>query len=66
MIEVSLREHDGAMSRITTSEFIDDQPARFTSLAFEKTAGKAFRRTLIATALHENINAIAVLTHGTP
>ena len=35
-------------------------------MAFEKTAEKAFSRTLIATALHENINAIAVLIDGTP
>jgi len=35
-------------------------------LAFEKTAEKAFSRTLMATALHENISAIAVLIHGTP
>ncbi len=35
-------------------------------MAFEKTEGKAFSSTLIATALHENINAIAVLIDGTP
>ncbi len=54
------------MSGVIASEFIGDQPARFTSLAFEKTAEKAFRGTLIAAALHENINGIAVLVHGTP
>jgi hypothetical protein len=54
------------MRRIITSEFIGDHPARFTSLAFEKTAKKTFSRTPIATVLHENINAIAVLIHGTP
>ena len=58
--------HHGSMRRIITSEFIGHQPPGFTSLAFEKTAEKAFSRTLIATALHENINAIAVLIDGTP
>ena len=66
MVDVIHRGHDRPMSRIITSEFIGDQLSRFTSLAFEKTAEKAFSRTLIATALHENINAIAVLIDGTP
>ena len=66
VVDVIYRGHDRPMSCIITSEFIGDQPARFTSLAFEKTAEKAFSRTLIATALHENINAIAVLIDGTP
>jgi hypothetical protein len=66
MVDVIHRGHDRPMSRIITSEFIGDQLSRFTSLAFEKTAEKAFSRTLIATALHENINTLAVLIHGTP
>jgi len=66
VVDVIYRGHDRTMSSIITSEFIGDQPSRFTSLAFEKTAEKAFSRTLIATTLHENINAIAILIHGPP
>jgi hypothetical protein len=66
VVDVIDRGHDRPMSRIITSKFIGDQPAWLPALAFEKTAEKAFSRTLIATALHENINAIAVLIHGTP
>jgi hypothetical protein len=35
-------------------------------LPFEQAAEKPFRRPLIAAALHEDINGIAVLIHGTP
>ena len=66
VVDVMYRGHDHTMSRIITSEFIGNQPSRFTPLAFEKTAEKAFSHTLIGAALDENINAIAVLIHGTP
>jgi hypothetical protein len=66
VIDVCDGRHDRAMSRIITSEFIGDQPSRFTSLAFEKTAEKAFSRLSVAMALHQNINDIAVLIDGTP
>ncbi len=35
-------------------------------MAFDETAGKPFGRALIATTLHQNIKAIAVLIDGTP
>ena len=54
------------MRRIITSEFIGDQPSRFTSLAFEKTAKKTFSRTPIATTLHENVYGIPILINRTP
>lgn len=60
-VDVIYRGHDCPMSGIITSEFIGDQPARFTSLAFEQTAEKAFSRPLIATGLYQNINHIAIL-----
>jgi hypothetical protein len=66
VVDVLYRGHDRAMSGAIASEFVCDQPARFTSLAFEKTAEKAFSRTLIATALHQNINGIVVLINRTP
>ena len=66
VVDVIDRGHDRTISRIITSEFIGDQPARFTSLAFEKMAEKACSQTLIETTLHENINAAAVLIDGKP
>ncbi|MCA9422311.1 MAG: hypothetical protein KC587_17405 [Nitrospira sp.] len=35
-------------------------------MAFAQTAEKAFRRPLIATALYQNINHIAILVDPTP
>ncbi len=66
VVDVIYRGHDRTMSRIITSEFVGHQPPRFSPLAFDETAEKPFGRTLIATVLHENINAIAVLIDGTP
>jgi hypothetical protein len=54
------------MSRIITSEFVGDQPAGFAPLAFEQATEKPFSSLLIAAALHENINDIAVLIDGSP
>jgi len=54
------------MRRTITSEFVGDQPSRFTSLAFEKTAKKTFSRTPIATTLHENVYGIPILINRTP
>ena len=54
------------MSGIIASEFVGHQPPGFTALAFDQATKKLFSRTLIATVLHENINAIAVLIDGTP
>jgi hypothetical protein len=66
VIDVIDRGHDRPMSRIITSEFVGHQPPRFSPLAFEKTAEKALSRTLIATALHENVYGIPILINGTP
>lgn len=66
VVDVIYRGHDRTMSSIITSKYMGAQPSRFTSLAFEKTAEKAFSRTLIATELHGNIKANAVLIDGTP
>ena len=51
-IDVVDRGHDRPMRRIITSEFIGAQPARFTSLAFEKMAEKACSCFLVPAALH--------------
>ncbi len=65
VVDVIDRGHDRTMSRIITSEFVGDQPSRFTALAFDETAEKAFSCTLIAMALHENINDIAGIVNLT-
>jgi hypothetical protein len=54
------------MSCIIASKFIGDQSTWFGPLPFKKATEKAFSRPLIATVLHENIKAIAVLIDGTP
>jgi len=66
LIEVSHRGYDRTMSRIITSEFIGDHPARFTSLVLEKTAERDFIRRLIATAYPKNINSIVALIRDIP
>jgi hypothetical protein len=66
VVAVRHRGHDRTMSGIIASGFVGHQPPGFPPLAFEKTAEKAFSRMLIATALHENINAITILIDGTP
>jgi len=53
------------MCRIIASKFVGNEPAGITALAFDETAEKAFSRRLIAAALHQNVNHIAVLVHGT-
>jgi hypothetical protein len=53
------------MCRIRASKFVGNEPAWLTDLAFDETAKKTFSRTLIAVALHQNVNHIAVLVHGT-
>ena len=65
-IEILHGRHDLTVGDVITSEFIGHQPARFTTLAFEQSAEKAFSCPLIAPALHENIKDIPVLIHGTP
>ena len=66
VVDVIDRGHDRPMSRIIASKFVGHQPSGFTTLAFDETTEKPFRGTLIATALHENINGITVLVHGSP
>ena len=54
------------MRGIIAFEFIRHQPAGLTALAFEQASEKPFRGTLIAAALHENINHIPILIHRSP
>ncbi len=66
MVDVIHRGHDRPMSRIIAAKFVGDYPPRFPTLTFEQAVEKPFRGTLIAAALHQHINDIAVLINGTP
>jgi hypothetical protein len=66
VIDVCDGRHDRAMSGAIASEFVGDQPSRFTALAFEKTAEEAYRGFLVASPLDQNINRVAVLINRTP
>jgi len=52
------------MSRIIASKFAGDQPPWSLTLTVEQAAEQPFSRPLIAAALHEDSNAIAVLIAG--
>ncbi len=54
------------MSGAIASKFVRDQPSWLTPLAFEQAAEKPFSCALIATALHQDVNDIAVLIDGPP
>ena len=43
------------------AKFVGDQPSGLIALAFDETAEEPFSRTVIAVALHQNVNDIAVL-----
>src|SRR5258706_13468978 len=49
-----------------TLEFISNNYTRHIRQSFEQFAEKSLRRMLIASALHENIQHIAVLIHCSP
>ena len=66
LMDVLNGRHDVTVCGIVAFQFIGDEPARFTALAVDQAAKEADRSILIASLLHENINGIAVLIHGTP
>jgi len=53
--------HDLTVCGIVTFEFVRHQPTWFTTLAFQEAMKEADRGLLVASALHENINGIAIL-----
>jgi hypothetical protein len=58
------RGHDRSMSCIIAATFVGDPPPWFPTLTGEPAAEQPFSRPLIAAALHEDSNAIAVLIAG--
>ncbi len=58
--------HDGPVCDAVACECVGDHLARLTALAFQYAAEETHRRLCITSALHQNINGIAVLIHCTP
>ena len=58
--------HDRAVGRGVTAQLVGDQPARYTSLAFQQLPKKARGGTPIAPGLHEDIDHVTVLVHSPP
>jgi hypothetical protein len=57
---------DFAFRRAITLQLISDDDARNVLRPFEKLVEKAFGSFLVASALHQNVQDIAVLIHGSP
>jgi len=66
VIDMIHRRHDRAVSDVIAWQLVRDQPSGFAALVFEQPAEEGFRRLFIAAPLHQNVNGIAVLIHGTP
>jgi hypothetical protein len=58
--------HDFAFGRSITPELIGDNYTRNVLQPFEKLAEKAFGSFFVASALHKNVQDIAVLVYGSP
>ncbi len=58
--------HHGTMRGRVAAEFVCDQPARLGALSLQQLAEEPCGRPPIAPQLHENVEDIAVLVHGTP
>ena len=58
--------HRCAVRRIVASEFVGDQPARFTPLAFQEAAKEAYGRLFVPSWLHQKINVVTILIDGSP
>jgi len=66
VIEVFYRRHHGPMRGIIAFEFVGDEPARFTALAFDQVTKEAHSRLFVPSTLHQNIKGIAVLINRAP
>ena len=65
-VDVVDGRHHGSMCGIITVEFVGDVPSRFTALSFDQATEEALRRLLVASPMHQDINRITVLVHGSP
>ncbi|GHO60679.1 hypothetical protein KSB_91540 [Ktedonobacter robiniae] len=57
---------DFAFRRPITLQLISDDDSRNILEPFEQLAKKSFRRFLIAVALDQNVEHVAILIHGSP
>jgi hypothetical protein len=60
------RRHDYSVRSTLAPQLVGDKPSRFGSLALQKLAKEAFRRTLISPRLNKDIEHVAVLVHSAP
>ena len=58
--------HHGTVRRRVAAQLVCDQPARLAALAFQQLPEEPCGRPPIAPRLHENVEDVAVLVHGTP
>ncbi len=65
-IDVLDGRHDLSVGGVITTEFVRKEPMWFFTLAFQQAAKEAFRSLFVASALHQNINGVAILIDGTP
>lgn len=60
------RRHDLSVSRVIAFQFVREEPARFTALAFDQAAKEADGGLFIASPLHKDINGVAILINRSP
>lgn len=60
------RRHDLSVSRVIAFQFVREEPARFTALAFDQAAKEADGGLFIASPLHKDINGVAILINRLP
>ncbi len=58
--------HHGTMRGRVAAELVCDQPARLAALSSQQLAEEPFGRPSIAPRLHQDVEHVAVLVHGTP
>ena len=66
IIDVLDGRHNLTVCRVITAQFVGDEPAGFPTLAFNQAAEEPDRRFLVAAALHQNIDRIAILIDRAP
>jgi hypothetical protein len=63
---VDRRRHHGAAGGWVTAQFVGDQSSRDAALSFQQLPEEAEGGPPVAPRLHEDIDDVAVLVHGTP
>ena len=63
---VDHRRHHGTVRRRVAAQLVCDQPTGLAALSFQQLAEEPHGRPPIAPRLHEDVDDVAVLVHGTP